>query len=77
MGWTFQHIDRNVTLHDLAALNEYWRGSPPVHVSVAGYLGIGKASRSRNTDSAGSDTEAAAVLGPARPFTPRVPIQGA
>lgn len=37
-GWTFDHIDSNVTLPQIAALFDYWRQSPPVHKLAAMYL---------------------------------------
>lgn len=30
-----------MTLPELAALTRYWKRAPPVHVSVASYLGVG------------------------------------
>jgi hypothetical protein len=37
-GWTFEHIDSNVTLPQITALFDYWRQSPPVHKLAAMYL---------------------------------------
>jgi hypothetical protein len=76
LGWTYPATSTShVTLHDLAALNAYWSSAPPVHVSVARYLGYKpKASRQNSENLA---AEAAAEFGPPRTFVPRVPIQGA
>lgn len=41
-GWTWEYIDDFMTVPRLKSLNLYWKIRPPVHVSVAGYLGIGK-----------------------------------
>jgi len=38
--WTFEYIDEQMTLPRLAALSAYWQHSPPVHISIASYLGI-------------------------------------
>jgi hypothetical protein len=39
-GWTWDYIAENVDLVRLAAMNDYWRGHPPVHAMVAAYFGI-------------------------------------
>lgn len=41
-GWTFEYIDDHMTVPRLRALSEYWEHSPPVHVLVAAYMGVGK-----------------------------------
>lgn len=33
-----------MTVHRLSALMKHWTESPPVHIAVAAYLGIGKGS---------------------------------
>lgn len=38
-GWTFEQIDRTMTLSRLAALNDYWQEHPPTNNLVAAYLG--------------------------------------
>ena len=39
-----------MTLFELRALTRYWRRTPPVHVSVAAYLGIGKGAKGDPAD---------------------------
>lgn len=39
-GWTWEHVDREVTLPQLAAIHRHWRRKPPVHWMVAGFLGV-------------------------------------
>lgn len=38
-GWTYDQVGEQFDLPRLRAMNEYWAGSPPVHVAVARYLG--------------------------------------
>lgn len=40
-GWTWEYIDQNMTLPRLQSMNRYWKKFPPMHVLVAGYLGVG------------------------------------
>ena len=40
MGWTWSHIDREVTIPILKEIFETWHHRPPVHRMVAAYLGI-------------------------------------
>ena len=40
MGWTWEYIGECMTLPRLAAMSEHWKQYPPVHKSVAAYLGI-------------------------------------
>lgn len=39
-GWTYEYIDEFVTLPRLAALSAHWAQYPPVHISVAAFVGI-------------------------------------
>lgn len=39
-GWTYEYIDEFVTLPRLNALDAHWAKHPPVHMSVAAFLGI-------------------------------------
>ncbi len=39
-GWTWEYIGQCMTLPRLYAMQDYWKGAPPVHESVAAYLGI-------------------------------------
>jgi hypothetical protein len=70
-----------VTLHDLRGLTAYWRRSPPVHLSVAAYLGIGGASGSGGVQPPPADpdttkAELASVAGPPRvKFVPPARMQ--
>ena len=41
-GWTFEHIDKFVTLPQLKEMSRFWEKSPPIHHMIAVYLGIGK-----------------------------------
>lgn len=56
-GWTWEYIDDCMDIPRLDALNSAWSQYPPVHVSVAAYLGIGK---QKNT--AASDAEFDAMM---------------
>jgi hypothetical protein len=38
-GYTVEEIDR-VTMSEFTMLSKYWVDHPPVHLMVAGYLGI-------------------------------------
>jgi len=39
-GWTWDYIDDEMTLPRLEALNKYWSDFPPVHLTMAAYVGI-------------------------------------
>ena len=39
-GWTLDAVGA-MTISDLDDMEAYWRRHPPVHLLVAGYLGIG------------------------------------
>lgn len=39
-GWTYEYIDEWVTLPRLNALKRHWLNSPPVHITVARFVGI-------------------------------------
>jgi hypothetical protein len=41
-GWTWEYIGQCMTLPRLAAMNAHWRKYPPVHVSVALFVGAGE-----------------------------------
>lgn len=65
------------------ALTAYWAHSPPVHISVARYLGIKPKSAARGLAGAGpgereaSDAliaQTTAMAGPMRKFVPPIPI---
>jgi hypothetical protein len=65
-----------VTLPELVALTRYWRKRPPVHVSVAAYLGIGAKDAPARQVSAETLAELGAIAGPALPkFQPRARMQ--
>jgi hypothetical protein len=66
-------------LHELAALTRYWRKYPPVHIAVAGYLGLNK-SKQQATPQTKDEVmrELSTVAGPARAtFVPPIPIRPA
>lgn len=42
MGWTWDYVENEMDLVRLGHLGRYWQASPPVHIAVAAYLGIGK-----------------------------------
>lgn len=39
-GWTWDHCEDELTWFRITALYEEWQSRPPVHESVAAYLGI-------------------------------------
>lgn len=41
-GWTWEYVDRNITLHQLNAIYARWEVFPPIHCMVAQYFGLGK-----------------------------------
>ena len=41
LGWTWEEARDQLDIPRLNDLNRYWKTSPPVHQSVAAYLGIG------------------------------------
>ena len=50
-GWTWDYTMAELDMPRLAAMSEYWRSNPPVHVMVARYLGVKPApERSSNPD---------------------------
>jgi hypothetical protein len=40
-GWTWDYIDEHMDFPRLEAMNRYWQKSPPVHLSMAAYVGWG------------------------------------
>jgi hypothetical protein len=38
-GWTWEHIDNLMTLPRLNTLLKYWHLHPPVHLTMAAYVG--------------------------------------
>lgn len=38
-GWTYDYVDRHMTLHRLKECGAYWEKHPPTHWLVAAYLG--------------------------------------
>lgn len=74
LGQCPDYYREHFTLPDLASLTRYWKKYPPVHVSVALYLGFGKGESRKVTpeDEARSMEALAGVLGPpSEKFTPR------
>jgi len=61
LGWDWDTARRQLNIPRLKALNDYWQRSPPVHLSVAAYLGI------RAKGGAGGE----------QPAQPVSPLQGA
>jgi hypothetical protein len=45
-------VDNHCTLPILAGLKKHWASCPPVHVSVAAYLGYGKRDKSQEIQNA-------------------------
>lgn len=41
LGWTWEEARSELDIPRLIDLNKYWAASPPVHQSVAAYMGIG------------------------------------
>jgi len=41
-GWTWEYVDRYVTLKRYYALLDYWQYSPPINESAALFFGIKK-----------------------------------
>lgn len=67
-------------MHELAALTRYWRKYPPVHVAVAGYLGLNKPGKQAASAQTKDEVmrELSTVAGPARAtFVPPIPIRPA
>lgn len=74
LGQCPDYYREHYTLPDLASLTSYWKRYPPVHVSVALYLGLGKgeARPVSPEDEARSMEALANVLGPpTQKFVPR------
>jgi hypothetical protein len=43
-SWTWEYIGQCLTLPRLFAMNDHWRVYPPVHISVAAFMGTGRRS---------------------------------
>ncbi len=43
LGYTWEYIDEHMTFPRFDELTTYWAKHPPVHISVAAYLGWGSA----------------------------------
>lgn len=56
LGWTWEYIDDCLTLPRLSALERHWRTAPPVHESVAAFLGITNRAAVSGTDGATGPT---------------------
>jgi hypothetical protein len=53
-GWTYEYIDDHMTIPRVLEINAYQAKCPPLHIMVAGYLGIGsKSSKPSETDENG------------------------
>lgn len=64
-GYSFEYIDRHMTIPRLTALNAYWKVVPPMSVSVHGIalsLGVGSEDRARKAQEEGGDVSAAKQL---------------
>lgn len=84
---SLDQVREGFTLHDVKALSDYWATTPPVHISVAAFVGAKSAKRPAEPSQGpgqgqgsqgGVDmAEVAAVAGPSRgKFVPRIPIHG-
>lgn len=57
-GYTFEYIDRQMTIPRLVALNKYWDMVPPLGASVYGIaraLGVGAEKEARKAQEAGEN----------------------
>ena len=62
-GWTWEYVDRHMTLPRLMSLQNYWGEHPPIHRMVASYLGYKPRAKLSNKDStAKADAEVGAFI---------------
>lgn len=61
-GWTWDYVESELDHPRLRALTAYWKHSPPVHVLLAGFLGVKAASSAPDGGPRAPDGEALARL---------------
>lgn len=70
-GWTFEYIDEFMDLPRQEVLNKHWKRSPPVHFSVAAYLGWGKSDGASSPEQHDSDFDTLMMSTPQMDMRPK------